>query len=187
MNEDVEIILETASEQMDNAVKHLDEVLKTIRAGKASTQMVQGVTVDYYGAMMPIGQVANLSTSDARTIAIQPWERSMIPVIEKAIMAANLGFNPENNGEIIRINVPPLTEQRRKDLVKQVKQEGETAKVSIRNSRRDANEELKKLKKDGLAEDLVKTAEEDVQKLTDKHIVLVDQQLEKKEKDIVTL
>jgi ribosome recycling factor len=149
--------------------------------------MLEVVIVDYYGSMTPLAQIANINTPDARTIAIQPWDRKMIPLIEKAIMAANLGMNPDNNGEIVRINVPPLTEERRKDLVKQVKKLGEDGKVTVRNIRRDSNDELKKLKKDGLPEDQEKDAQDVVQKLTDKHIQNIDELLVKKEKDIMTV
>ena len=172
---------------MQKAITHLDAELLKIRAGKASTQMLEGIFVDYYGANTPLGNVANVSTPDARTLAIQPWEKSMLGPIEKAIQAANLGFNPSNDGSIIRINVPPLTEERRKNLGKQSKNEGENAKVSIRNIRRDANETIKKLQKDGLPEDMGKDAETKIQALTDSYIVKVDALIEKKEKDIMTV
>jgi ribosome recycling factor len=149
--------------------------------------MLDSIHVDYYGSLTPLNQVSNVSTPDARTIAIQPWEKNLIPVIEKAILAANLGFNPENNGEIIRINIPALTEERRKLLVKQAGQEGETAKVSIRTSRKEANESLKKLLKDGLSEDVEKDAEAEVQKLTDDYGKKIDTLVEAKEKDIMTI
>ncbi len=187
MTEEIEILLEMAQEKMDKSITHLEHELIKIRAGKANPGMLEGVMVDYYGSMTPLQQVANVNTPDPRTIAIQPWEKSMIQPIEKAIMAANLGFNPENNGEIVRINVPPLTEERRKDLVKQAKKEAEDARISIRNVRRDSNEELKKMKKDGLAEDVEKDAETEVQKLTDKYSKVIDDLINKKEKDILTL
>ncbi len=187
MTEEIEILLEMAQEKMDNSINHLEHELIKIRAGKANPGMLEGVMVDYYGSMTPLQQVANVNTPDPRTIAIQPWEKSMIQPIEKAIMAANLGFNPENNGELVRINVPPLTEERRKDLVKQAKKEAEDARISIRNVRRDSNEELKKMKKDGLAEDIEKDAEAEVQKLTDKYSKIIDDLIAKKEKDILTL
>ncbi len=187
MTEEIEILLEMAQEKMDKAITHLEHELIKIRAGKASPGMLDGVMVDYYGSMTPLQQVANINTPDPRTIAIQPWEKAMIQPIEKAIMVANLGFNPENNGEIVRINVPPLTEERRKDLVKQAKKEAEDARISIRNVRRDSNEELKKMKKDGLAEDIEKDAETEVQKLTDKYSNIVDEHIAKKEKDILTI
>lgn len=187
MNEDLEFLLDHAKEQMQKAVTHLDTELLKIRAGKASTQMLEGIFVDYYGANTPLGNVANVSTPDARTLAIQPWEKGMLGPIEKAIQAANLGFNPSNDGTIIRINVPPLTEERRKNLVKQSKAEGENAKVSIRSIRRDSNEAIKKLQKEGLPEDAGKDAETKIQALTDSYIVKVDALMEKKEKDIMTV
>ncbi len=187
MTEDIQIIMEMASEKMDKAIEHLEHELIKIRAGKANPGMLEGVMVDYYGSMTPLQQVANVNTPDPRTIVIQPWEKTMIDPIEKAIMMANLGLNPENNGEIVRINVPALTEERRKDLVKQVKKEAEEARISIRNVRRESNEELKKLKKDGLAEDMEKDAVADVQKMTDKFSVKIDELVAKKEKDILTI
>lgn len=187
MREEVDFVLEECKERMDAAIKHLDKELAHIRAGKASPSMLDGVQVDYYGTSTPLNQVSNVSTPDARTIAIQPWEKSLIPVIEKAILAANLGFNPDNNGEIIRINIPALTEERRKQLVKQVSQEGETAKVSIRTARKEANDNLKKLLKEGLSEDMEKDAEEEVQKMTDAHGKKVDALVEAKEQDIMTI
>ncbi len=187
MEEEIQFILDVCKEKMESAVKHLENELVHIRAGKASPRMLDGVMVDYYGSMTPLNQVSNLSTPDARTIAVQPWEKAMIAPIEKAIMTANLGFNPENNGEIIRINVPPLTEERRRDLTKQVGQEGENAKVSIRNARKDANDSLKKLLKDGLSEDLEKDAEHEVQELTNGFGKEVDKHLEDKNKEILTI
>lgn len=187
MNEDLEFLLDHAKEQMQKALTHLDAELLKIRAGKASTQMLEGIYVDYYGASSALSNVANVSTPDARTLAIQPWEKAMLGPIEKAIQAANLGFNPSNDGSIIRINVPPLTEERRKNLGKQSKNEGENAKVSIRSIRRDANESIKKLQKDGLPEDMGKDAETKIQALTDSYIVKVDALIEKKEKDIMTV
>jgi len=187
MQEEIELILEDAKERMDKALEHLDNELGKIRAGKANPKMLEGVLVEYYGSMSPLTQVANLSTPDPRTIAIQPWEKQIIGAIEKAILSANLGLNPDNNGEIIRINIPPLTEERRRDLVKQAKKECEDAKVSVRNTRRDSNDELKKLIKEGLSEDLEKDAEAEVQKLTDSYIKKVDGMFEVKEKDILTV
>ncbi|MBS2098181.1 ribosome recycling factor [Carboxylicivirga linearis] len=187
MQEEIELILEDAKERMDKALEHLDNELGKIRAGKANPKMLDGVLVEYYGSMSPLTQVANLSTPDPRTIAIQPWEKQIIGAIEKAILTANLGLNPDNNGEIIRINIPPLTEERRRDLVKQAKKECEDAKVSVRNARRDSNEELKRMKKEGLSEDLEKDAEADVQKLTDGFIKKIDDMFEVKEKDILTV
>ncbi|MFT3737344.1 MAG: ribosome recycling factor [Breznakibacter sp.] len=187
MNEEVQLILDDASERMAKALEHLDKELGKIRAGKANPKMLDGLMVDYYGSMTPLQQVSNINTPDARTIAVQPWEKNMINPIEKAIMAANLGMTPENNGEIIRLNVPPLTEERRKGLVKQSKQEAEEAKISVRAIRRDVMEELKRLKKDGLPEDMEKDAETEAQKLHDKFIKKIDELFEKKEKDILTV
>ncbi len=187
MQEEIELILDDAKERMAKALEHLDNELGKIRAGKANPKMLEGVLVDYYGSMSPLSQVANISTPDPRTIAIQPWEKGLIGAIEKAIMSSNLGLNPDNNGEIIRINIPPLTEERRRDLVKQVKTECEDAKVSLRNTRRDCNEELKRMKKEGLSEDLEKDAEGEVQKITDDHVSKVDAMFEVKEKDILTV
>lgn len=187
MTEEVQILMEDASDKMAKSITHLDNELIKIRAGKASPQMLDGLMVDYYGSMTPLQQVANISTPDARTIAIQPWEKAMIQPIEKAIINGNLGLNPDNNGEMVRINVPALTEERRNGLVKQAKHEGEEAKISIRNARREVIEELKKLKKEGLSEDLEKDAEGDAQKLHDKYIKLVDDTVSDKEKDILTV
>jgi ribosome recycling factor len=187
MEDELAFVLDHAKEQMQKTLLHLDSELLKIRAGKASPQMLDGIYVDYYGANTPLANVANINTPDARTLAIQPWEKSMLGAIDKAIQAANLGLNPQNDGSIIRINVPQLTEERRKDLVKQSKAEAEDAKVGIRSIRRDANESIKKLQKDGLAEDLSKDAEAKVQQLTDNHITKVDERLEKKEKEIMTV
>ncbi|QKG78982.1 ribosome recycling factor [Tenuifilum thalassicum] len=185
--EDTKKVLDTAESKMAKAIEHLENELRVIRAGRANPAMLSGVMVDYYGTMTPLNQVASVGSPDARTIVVQPWEKKMIDPIEKAIMAANLGFNPQNNGESIRIMVPPLTEERRKELIKQVKHEGENAKVSIRNSRRDAIEEIKKMQKDGLPEDAAKDAEAKVQKITDKHNKKVDEILQKKEQEILTV
>ncbi|MFW5755672.1 MAG: ribosome recycling factor [Tangfeifania sp.] len=187
MQEEVDFVIEHCKEKMDAAIKHLEKELTHIRAGKASPSMLDGVQVEYYGTMTPLSQVSNVSTPDARTIAVQPWEKGLIPVIEKSILAANLGFNPDNNGELIRINIPALTEERRRQLVKQVSQEGETAKVSIRTARKDANDSLKKLLKEGLSEDMEKDAEEEVQKMTDNYGKKIDSLVEAKEKDIMTI
>ncbi len=187
MQEEVDFVLDVCKEKMGAAVQHLDKELIHIRAGKASPSMLDSVHVEYYGSYVPLSQVSNVSTPDARTIAVQPWEKSLIPVIEKAIMAANLGFNPENNGEIIRINIPVLTEERRRDLVKQAHHEGETAKVSLRGARKEANDNLKKLQKDGLSEDLEKDAETEVQKMTDDFTKKIDSLVAAKEKDIMTI
>lgn len=187
MTEEIQLILDDAAEQMNKALEHLESELLKIRAGKANPQMLEGVKVDYYGSIVPISQVANINTPDARSLTVQPWEKPMLAPIEKAIQAANLGLNPQNDGALIRINVPPLTEERRKDLVKQAKAVAENAKVSIRNIRREANELIKKEQKDGLPEDLAKAAEDQVQKLTDTHSSKADAHLEKKEKEIMTV
>jgi ribosome recycling factor len=185
--EEIEMIYDMAKESMEAALDHLHKELLKIRAGKASASMLEGVFVDYYGTNTPLNQVSNINTPDARTISVQPWEKPMLPVIEKAIMVANLGLNPQNNGELIIINVPPLTEERRFGLVKQTKTEGEHAKVSIRNARKEANDEIKKLQKDSISDDLAKDAEERIQKLTDAYGKNVDSILEVKEKDIMTV
>ncbi len=187
MSEEVLFCIDSTKEQMDKVIKHLESELIKIRAGKASPIMLDGIYVDYYGTKSPLNQVANIAAPDPRTIIVQPWDKSMLEPIEKAIQASNLGFNPQNNGEILRIIVPPLSEERRKQLVKQVKNEGETAKIGIRNARRDGNEELKKLKKDGVAEDEIKEAEEKIQKITDQYIAKVDEILAAKEKEILTI
>ncbi len=181
------LVIEMAEEKMENAIKYLTDELSKLRAGKASPHMLDGVTVDYYGTVTPLDRVSNINTPDARTILVQPWEKSMLEPIEKAILHANLGFNPVNNGEVLRIVVPVLTEERRKVLVKQVKGEGENARVSIRNARREANDELKKLQKEGMPEDLEKSAQQEVQKLTDTYIEKVDKVLERKEEEIMTV
>ena len=182
MNEEIEFILDTTKESMDGAMSHLEKAFIKIRAGKASPAMLSSVMVEYYGSQTPLSQVANINTPDARTISVQPWEKTMIPEIEKAIMNSNLGFNPMNNGESVIINVPPLTEERRRDLVKQAKAEAEDARVSIRNARQDANKELKKL---DISEDLLSNAEIDVQELTDKYTQKVEDVLELKEAEIM--
>jgi ribosome recycling factor len=180
-------VLEAAKDKMNKAIHHLEEELHSYRAGKANTAVFNNVMVDYYGNPTPIPQVASITTPDAKTMLIQPWEKNMIAPIEKVIMAANLGFTPQNNGEHIRINVPPLTEERRKDLVKKVKAAGENAKISIRNARRDAVELLKKYQKDGLPEDVVKDGETQAQKDTDQFNKKVDDILVAKEKEIMTV
>jgi len=187
MEDDVKLVLEDASDKMDKALEHLDRELSKVRAGKANPKMLDGVMVDYYGSMTPLAQVANINTPDPRTIAIQPWEKGMIPVIEKAIMAANLGMNPDNNGELVRINVPPLTEERRKELVKMAKKLAEDSRIGVRNDRREAMDEFKKLLKAGLPEDMEKDAADQAQKLTDRYMKKVDEMLEAKEKDIMTV
>lgn len=187
MNEETEFCLEEAREGMHNALVHLEKEFQKLRAGKATPQMLEGVRIDYYGVITPIDQTANITTPDARQIIVQPWDKSVLGLIEKAIMAANLGFNPKNEGEILRILVPPLTEERRRDLVKRAKTEAENAKISIRNIRRTANETAKQLKKDGTPEDEVDKLEADIQKLTDDYISKVDKILEAKERDIMTV
>ncbi len=179
-------ILETTEMLMDEAIKHLEKELITVRAGKASASMLNGVFVDYYGSQTPISQVATISTPDARSLTIQPWEKNMLQPIEKAIFAANLGVTPQNNGEMVRLNMPPLTEQRRKDLAKQVHAIGEDAKVSVRNVRRDANNDLKKLK-DDLSEDILKGVQKEVQDLTDTHISRIEKIVAAKEKEIMAI
>ena len=187
MQEEVEMLLDICRERMEHALGHLDKELVHLRAGKASPRMLDSVMVDYYGSMVPIAQVSNINTPDARTIAIQPWEKTMIRPIEKAIINSNLGFNPDNNGEIIRINVPAPTEQRRKDMVKQVNKEGEIAKVSLRSARKDTNDSLKKLLKDGLSEDLEKDAEDEVQAMITDFSKKIDKMLEDKNHEILTI
>ncbi|OFY53957.1 MAG: ribosome recycling factor [Bacteroidetes bacterium GWF2_49_14] len=187
MNEEVELILEDTEEKMQRSLKHLDNELSKIRAGRANVHMLDGIMVNYYGNPTPLQQISNINTPDPRTLAIQPWEKNMIDQIEKSILAANLGLTPMNNGEIIRINVPMLTEDRRRDLVKRVKTEGENARVGVRNNRREGNDQLKKLIKDGLSEDAEKDAEDLVQEMTDKYIRQIDEKLAAKEKDIMTI
>ena len=184
MNEEIEFIIDSAKEQMDAAIEHLIKELRSIRAGKATPAMLSTVMVEYYGSQTPLSQVANVNTPDARTISIQPWEKNMLHEIEKAIMLANLGFNPMNNGDYIMINVPPLTEERRKTLAKQAKAEAEHAKVGVRNARKDANNELKKL---DISEDLKKNTEADIQELTDSYVKKVDEMYVVKEKEIMTV
>lgn len=187
MHEEVEMILDICRERMEHAISHLDKELVHIRAGKASPRMLDSVTVEYYGSMVPLAQVSNINTPDARTIAIQPWEKAMIKPIEKAIINSNLGFNPDNNGEIIRINVPAPTEQRRKEMVKVVNKEGEVARVSIRSARKDANDNLKKLLKDGLSEDVEKDAEDEVQNMINDFAKKIDKMLDEKNAEILTI
>lgn len=187
MQEEVQMILDICREKMEHAIAHLDKELVHIRAGKASPRMLDSVMVEYYGSMVPVAQVSNINTPDARTIAIQPWEKTMIRPIEKAIINSNLGFNPDNNGEFIRINVPAPTEQRRKDMVKTVNHEGEVAKVSLRSARKEANDNLKKLLKDGLSEDLESDAEDKVQGMINDFSKKVDKMLEDKNIEILTI
>ena len=185
MTEEIEFILDSTKESMVGSIAHLEKEFLNIRAGKASPQMLGSVFVDYYGAQTPLSQIANVNIPDARTITIQLYEKSMLQTIEKAIMVANIGFNPMNNGDVIIINVPALTEERRRDLVKQAKAESEDAKIGIRNARKDANTEIKKLEKEGTSEDICKSAEEDVQKLTDSFIRKIEEHLANKEAEIM--
>ena len=183
--EEIEFILDSTKESMVGSIAHLEKEFLNIRAGKASPQMLGSVFVDYYGSQTPLTQVSNVNIPDARTITIQPYEKTLLQPIEKAIMIANIGFNPMNNGDMIIINVPALTEERRRDLVKQAKAESEDAKISIRNARKDANTEIKRLEKEGTSEDICKTAEDDIQKLTDGFIRKVDEHLAIKEAEIM--
>ncbi len=185
MTEEIDFILDSTKESMEGSISHLEKEFTNIRAGKANPAMVGGVFVDYYGSATLISQVANVNVPDARTITIQPWEKNMLHPIEKAIMVANLGFNPMNNGDTIIISVPPLTEERRRDLAKQAKAEAEDAKIGIRNARKDANTEIKKLEKDGTSEDMCKSAEDEVQNLTNAYIKKVDEVLAVKEVEIM--
>jgi len=182
--EDFKIIIDTIEELMKNSVAHLDKSFLNIRAGKATPMMLSSVSIDYFGTNTPLNQVANINTPNSQTISVQPWDKSIIPEIEKAITNSNLGFNPMNNGESVIINVPPLTEDRRKDLVKQAKAEAENSKISIRTSRKEANSEIKNL---SLSEDEMKNAELDIQNLTNNYISLIDEKLQVKEKEIMTV
>ncbi|GAB4154774.1 MAG: ribosome recycling factor [Winogradskyella sp.] len=184
MNEDIQFIIDTAKEAMDSAIKHLEKQLVNIRAGKASPAMLGSVMVDYYGSQTPLNQVANVNTPDGRTISVQPWEKSMLQEIERGIMLANLGFNPMNNGEMIIINVPPLTEERRRELAKQAKSEAEDAKIGVRSARKDA---MNDIKKSDVSEDLQKNAEIDIQELTDAYVKKIDKILDVKENEIMTV
>lgn len=184
---DVKDYLNPAEEKMELAVAYLDEALSHIRAGKANPKLIDGIRVEYYGSAVPISNVANISVPDARTIAITPWEKPMFKEIEKAIINSELGITPENNGEVIRLSIPPLTEERRKALVKQSKAEAETAKISVRNARRDAIDRLKKAIKQGLPEDVEKDGEATAQKLHDKYLKKIDELFAAKEKEILTV
>jgi ribosome recycling factor len=187
MSEDLEFILEETQDSMKKALDHLETELIKIRAGKASPQMLEGLTVDYYGSPTVLNQVSNVSVMDARTLTIQPWEKNMLQPIERAIINANLGVTPQNDGNIIRLFMPPLTEERRREFVKRAGGEGEQSRVAIRNMRRDAIEQIKKLQKDGLSEDEAKDAEKEIQDITDKHIALVEKHLQAKEKEIMSV
>jgi len=187
MSDELLIITDQALDSMKKAIGHLETELVKIRAGRATPQMLDGIVVDYYGNPTPISQVGNITVADARTIMIQPWEKNMLQPIERSIIAANIGINPQNDGSIIRIYLPALTEERRKEIVKRVNVEGEHSKVAIRNIRRDAIEAIKKLKKDGLSEDLAKDSEDAVQEITNQYISLVDKHLASKEKEIMSV
>ncbi|MCL2596849.1 MAG: ribosome recycling factor [Paludibacter sp.] len=185
--EDIKTYLNKAEESMEGATLYLDDVLARIRAGKASVRILDGIKVNYYGSLTPLSNVATITTPDAKTITIQAWEKTMISEIEKAIMASDIGIMPVNNGEIIRLAIPSMTEERRKQLVKQVRTEGEDAKIAVRNARRDVIERFKKLVKEGLSEDMEKDAETDVQKIHDRFIKKIDDMIAAKEKEIMTV
>ena len=187
MNELTKKQLDDAKLNMDKAIDHCDSELIKIRAGKAMPSMLDGITVDYYGTPTPLTQVGTVNTPDARTLVVQPWEKSLIIPIEKAIKDANIGLNPQNDGIVIRLNVPPLTEERRRDLVKKVKEEAERGRIAVRNIRKDVNEKIKKSKAEGISDDEIKDGEAEVQKLTDAYIIKVDKLAELKEKDIMTV
>jgi ribosome recycling factor len=187
MNDLIKKQLEDARVHMDKAIQHCDSEVAKIRAGKAMPSMLDGIMVDYYGNPTPLNQVGTVNTPDARTLVIQPWEKQLLSAIEKAIMDSNIGLNPQNDGSVIRLNVPPLTEERRRDLVKRVKEEAEKGRIAVRNIRKEANEKIKKLKSDGVSEDDIKVGEGEVQKITDNNILRVDKISEIKEKDIMTV
>lgn len=187
MNEEVNFVLDSAKEQMEHAISHLKKEFMNIRAGKASPAMLHSILVEYYGSLTPLSQVSNINTPDGKTITVQPWEKKMLHEIERAIMVANLGFNPMNNGETIIINIPALTEERRRDLSKMAKAEAENDKIGVRSARKDANADIKKLQNDGLSEDDAKDAEAQIQLLTDKYIKHIDEILAVKEKEIMTV
>jgi ribosome recycling factor len=187
MSEEVELVLDELKEQLEKAISHVRSEFGKLRAGKASPSMLSPVTIEYYGSQVPLSQVANVNTPDARTILVQPWEKTLLPDIERAIINSNLGLNPQNDGENIFISVPPLTEERRRELVKQAKVESENGRIGLRSARKDANEMIKSLLKDGLSEDDAKRAEETVQKLVDSYNVKIDELLEEKEGEIMTI
>ena len=184
---DIATIKKETEEKMEMTIEFLDETFSRIRAGRANVHILDGVRVDYYGSLVPLSNVANVNTPDAKTIMIQPWEKNMLKVVEKAIMDSDVGITPENNGEVIRLGIPPLTEERRRNLVKQTKQEAEDAKISIRSSRREAIDEIKKAVKDGLPEDMGKDGEAEVQKVHDKFVKKIDDMFAVKEKEILTV
>jgi ribosome recycling factor len=185
--EELEFYIEASQEIMEGAIKHLNIELSKIRAGKASTSMLEGIMIDYYGMPTPLTGASSITTPDARTIAIKPFEKGIFGEIEKAIRNSNLGLNPMNDGELIRLSIPPLTEERRRDLVKRVKQEIEVAKINVRNARQDGNNSIKKLKGDGVSEDAIKSSEERIQKITDGFISKIDAIFTDKEKDIMSV
>ena len=187
MAEDISQIVATADDHMKKAITHLETELIKIRAGKATPQILDGIVVDYYGSPTPINQVGNINVMDARTLSIQPWEKNMLQPIERAIIAANIGINPQNDGSQIRLFLPPLTEERRRELVKKCQGEGEHSRIAIRNIRRDAIEHIKRLQKNGLSEDIAKDAETNIQNMTDKFITTVDKHLISKEKEIMSV
>ncbi len=187
MSQEVQNVLNDTKDKMNKAVLHLEAELLKVRAGKANPQMLDGIYVDYYGVNTPLSGVGTINTPDARSLVIQPWEKNMLQPIEKAILASNIGLTPQNDGALIRINIPPLTEERRKDLVKQAKAHAEHAKVGVRTVRKDANDEVKKLQKNGLPEDVAKDAETKIQQITDQYITKIDEHLAKKEKEIMTV
>lgn len=187
MSEDLDLAFDMTHESMEKAYLHLNDELSKVRTGKATPQIVAGIKADYYGTMTPLNQVANVSVSDARTIVIQPWEKKMLASIEKSIFEANLGVTPMNDGEVIRLNLPPLTEERRRDLVKHAKHLAEEGKISVRNSRRDMMEEIKKAVKDGFPEDEAKRREAKTQEMTDQYVEKMDKLFAAKEHDIMTI
>lgn len=187
MQEEIQMMLDEARESMDRAIDHLMNQLTKIRAGKANPSMLSSVMVEAYGVQSPLNQLAGVTTPDGRTLAIQPFDKSTLPDIEKGILQANIGLTPQNDGEFIRLNIPPLTEERRKDLVKQTKAEGEDAKISLRSARKDAMDFIKSLKEDGLSEDMAKNAEEDVQKVVNEYTAKIDEIISNKDSEIMTV
>ncbi len=187
MTDELSMLIDEKKESMEKAIDHFEIALTKIRAGKANAVMLDGIMVDYYGNPTPVNQVANISAMDARTLSVQPWEKNMLQPIERAIIAANIGINPQNDGNIIRLYLPPLTEERRRELVKKCNGEGEQAKIAIRNIRRESIEQIKKLQKDGLSEDAAKDAEEEMQQITDNYISLVEKHLASKDKEIMAV
>ena len=187
MNEEIDFILDVANEQMKESIVRLDGMLSKIRAGKANPQMLSSVKVDYYGTMTPLSQMSNINTPDPQTISVQPFDKGLIADIEKSILEANLGLTPMNNGELVMINIPALTEERRVELVKQVKSEVETSKVSVRQSRQKANDEIKKLAKNGISEDIIRDSETSIQDLTNQYIDIIDKSFDTKKQEIMTI